>query len=162
MLLARHANSQAPLNSAKAQQACLSDFTWTRAHPTARKKMPNRFTRGSQFGREDFADFCALSARLGRPVTHLVRGHDHVEDRYVIYPAYTEHPVLTTVALSRRLPRESFGPHERVPTAARYIPESLPKLYRLHIPAEVVEAIFPPPPAEPEAAPQSSPDECTT
>lgn len=56
--------------------ACLSDFTWTRAHPTARRKMPNRFTRGSQFGYEDFGAFCDLAARLGRPVTHLVRGHD--------------------------------------------------------------------------------------
>jgi hypothetical protein len=136
--------------------ACLSDFTWTRAHPTARKKMPNRFTRGSQFGREDFAAFCALSARLGRPVTHMVRGHDHVEDRYVIYPAYKEHPMLTTVALSRRLPRESFGPHARAPTLARYVPASLPKLYRLHVPAEVVEAVFP----QPQTAPEPSPEQC--
>ena len=83
--------------------ACLSDFVWTRAHPKARRKMPNRFSRGSQFGYEDFADFCALSARLGRPITHMVRGHDHVEERYAIYPAYHAHPVLTTVALSRRL-----------------------------------------------------------
>ncbi|HEX8483394.1 MAG TPA: metallophosphoesterase [Allosphingosinicella sp.] len=131
--------------------ACLSDFTWTRAHPTARKKMPNRFTRGSQFGREDFAAFCALSARLGRPVTHMVRGHDHVEDRFVIYPAYKDHPVLTTVALSRRLPRESFGPFERAPTMARYIPRSLPGLYRLHVPAELVNAVFPQPEAPAEA-----------
>lgn len=123
--------------------ACLSDFTWTRAHPTARRKMPNRFTRGSQFGREDFDDFCALSARLGRPVTHMVRGHDHVEDRFVIYPAYKAHPILTTVALSRRLPRESFGPFERVPTMARYVPGSLPVLHRLHIPAEMVLSVFP-------------------
>jgi hypothetical protein len=136
--------------------ACLSDFTWTRAHPTARKKMPNRFTRGSQFGREDFAAFCALSARLGRPVTHMVRGHDHVEDRYIIYPAYKAHPVLTTVALSRRLPRESFGPHERVPTMARYIPGSLPKVYRLHIPAELINAVFP----QPEALPEPTQVEC--
>jgi hypothetical protein len=131
--------------------ACLSDFTWTRAHPTARKKMPNRFTRGSQFGREDFAAFCALSARLGRPVTHMVRGHDHVEDRFVIYPAYKAHPILTTVALSRRLPRESFGPYERVPTMARYVPGSLPKLHRLHVPADLVHLVFPaaePAPAE--------------
>ncbi|HEX8308085.1 MAG TPA: metallophosphoesterase [Allosphingosinicella sp.] len=133
--------------------ACLSDFTWTRAHPTARRKMPNRFTRGSQFGREDFADFCALSARLGRPVTHMVRGHDHVEDRFVIYPAYEAHPILTTVALSRRLPRESFGPYARVPTLARYVPRSLPILYRLHIPAELVLSVFPQPQAEPEPAP---------
>jgi hypothetical protein len=130
--------------------ACLSDFTWTRAHPTARKKMPNRFTRGSQFGREDFDSFCALAARLGRPVTHMVRGHDHVEERFVIYPAYKAHPILTTVALSRRLPRESFGPYERVPTMARYVPRSLPILYRLHIPPELVLSVFPQPRAEPE------------
>jgi hypothetical protein len=141
--------------------ACLSDFTWTRAHPTARKKMPNRFTRGSQFGYEDFAAFCALSARLGRPVTHMVRGHDHVEDRYIIYPAYKTHPVLTTVALSRRLPRESFGPHERTPTLARYIPYSLPRPYRLHVPAELVNAIFPAPPAEAEPT-QTPPEGCGT
>jgi hypothetical protein len=140
--------------------ACLSDFTWTRAHPTARRKMPNRFTRGSQFGREDFAAFCALSARMGRPVTHMVRGHDHVEDRYVIYPAYKAHPVLTTVALSRRLPRESFGPHARVPTLARYLEGSLPTLHRLHIPEEVVNAVFPPAPAEREPAPEPAADGC--
>ncbi len=124
---------------------CLSDFTWARAHPTARKKMPNRFTRGSQFGREDFAAFCDLSARMGRPVTHMVRGHDHAEDRYIIYPAYEAHPILTTNALSRRLPREAFGPYERVPAIARYVPGSLPQVYRLHIPAELINSVFPQP-----------------
>jgi hypothetical protein len=123
--------------------ACLSDFTWTRAHPTARKKMPNRFTRGSQFGREDLAAFCELSTRIGRPVTHLVRGHDHSEDRYITYPAYTTHPMLTTVAMSRRLPRESSGPYERVPTLARYVPSSLPQLFRLHIPADLISSTYP-------------------
>ena len=72
--------------------ACLSDFVWTRAHPTARKKLPNRYSRGSQFGFEDFAAFCSLAARLGRPVTHMVRGHDHVEQRFAIYPAYSSSP----------------------------------------------------------------------
>jgi hypothetical protein len=134
--------------------ACLSDFTWTRAHPTARKKMPNRFTRGSQFGHEDFDAFCALSARLGRPVTHMVRGHDHVEEGYAIYPAYKAHPILTTVALSRRLPRQAFGPYERVPTMARYVSGSLPRLYRLHVPGELVNSVFPQPEAE--AAPSEA------
>jgi hypothetical protein len=123
--------------------ACLSDFVWARAHPTARRKMPNRFTRGSQFGYEDFAAFCKLSADIGRPVTHMVRGHDHVDDRYAIYPSYRDYPVLTTVALSRRLPRESFGPRARVPTLARYVPGALPQVHRLHIPATIVEACFP-------------------
>ncbi|RYZ05452.1 MAG: serine/threonine protein phosphatase [Myxococcales bacterium] len=138
---------------------CLSDFVWARAHPKARKKMPNRFSRGSQFGYEDFDDFCALSAKLGRTVTHFVRGHDHVEERYAIYPAYRNHPVLTTVALSRRLPRESFGPYERAPTVARVLPGGLPQVYQLFPPAELVREVFPPaatdtaPDSESESAP---------
>jgi hypothetical protein len=123
--------------------ACLADFVWTRAHPTARKKLPNRFSRGSQFGHEDFAAFCSLSAGLGRRVTHMVRGHDHVEERYAVYPAYQANPVLTTVALSRRLGRESFGPDVRIPTVARAVEASLPQVYRMHIPAEIVREIYP-------------------
>ena len=124
--------------------ACLADFTWSRAHPKARRKLPNRFAKGSQFGYEDFADFCALSAELGRPITHLVRGHDHVEERYAIYPAYHAHPVLTTVALSRRLNRESFGPYERAPTLVRIGRGSLPQVHRLFPPKELIHEVFPP------------------
>jgi len=124
---------------------CLSDFVWTRAHPKARKKLPNRFSRGSQFGYEDFAAFCSLSSGLGRPVTHMVRGHDHVEERYAAYPAYRTHPVLTTVALSRRLSRESFGPYERVPTMAQFVEGALPRVYRLHIPADMIREVYPEP-----------------
>jgi hypothetical protein len=125
--------------------ACLSDFTWTRAHPTARRKMPNRYSRGSQFGREDFDAFCELTNRMGRPVTHMVRGHDHGEERFITYPAYKAHPMLTTVALSRRLPREAFGPFERVPTLARHVQGALPEIHRLHVPAELVSSVFEPP-----------------
>ena len=124
--------------------ACLSDFVWARMHPKARRKMPNRFSRGSQFGYEDFGDFCALTAKLGRPVTHMVRGHDHVEERYAINPAYRDHPVLTTVALSRRLDREQFGPYERAPTLARFVAGSLPQVYQLHIPHDSINEMYPP------------------
>jgi hypothetical protein len=122
---------------------CLSDFVWTRAHPKARKKLPNRFSRGSQFGYEDFAAFCAVSASMGRPVTRMVRGHDHVEERYEAYPAYRTHPVLTIVALSRRLSRESFGPYERAPAIAQYVEGALPRVHRLHIPAEMIRGFYP-------------------
>jgi hypothetical protein len=121
---------------------CLTDFVWTRAHPRARKKLPNRTSRGSQFGYEDFAAFCALSASLDRPVTHMVRGHDHVDERYEIYPAYAATPVLTTVALSRRLARELFGPFVRVPSLARWVRGCLPQVHRLHIPEEHVRACY--------------------
>jgi Calcineurin-like phosphoesterase len=122
---------------------CLTDFTWTRAHPRARRKMPNRTSRGSQFGHEDFADFCALATELERPVTHMVRGHDHVDERFEIYPAYAAHPVLTTVALSRRLPRESFGPYARVPTIAKWVEGTLPQVHRLLVPETIVRELFP-------------------
>jgi len=104
--------------------------------------MPNRTSRGSEFGHEDFAAFCDLSAELGRPVTHMVRGHDHVDERYEIYPAYAAHPVLTTVALSRRLPREAFGAFERVPTIARWVPGTLPQVHRLHVPGALVRDVY--------------------
>jgi hypothetical protein len=123
--------------------ACLSDFVWTRAHPTARKKLPNRYSRGSQFGFEDFAAFCSLAARLGRPVTHMVRGHDHVEQRFAIYPAYSSNPILTTVALSRRLSREFLGPYERAPTVARYVPGRLPQVFRMQMPAGLIAEVYP-------------------
>ena len=123
--------------------SCLSDFVWARAHPTARKKLPNRFTRGSQFGHEDFAAFCSVAASLGRPVTHMVRGHDHVEERYQVYPAYRAYPILTTVALSRRLSREFLGTAERFPTVALYTEGSLPQVFRLHIPADLVREFYP-------------------
>ena len=123
---------------------CLVDFVWSRAHPKARRKMPNRFSRGSQFGYEDFADFCALSTQLGRPITHMVRGHDHVDERYAIYPAYHAHPLVTTVALSRRLNRERFGSYERAPTLVRVLAGSLPQVHQLYPPAALVERVFPP------------------
>ena len=122
---------------------CLSDFVWSRAHPKARKKMPNRTTRGSQFGYEDFAAFCDVATHLGRPVTHMVRGHDHVDDRWAVFPAYAAHPLLTTVALSRQLAREAYGPYERVPTVARWIPGALPQVHRLEIPGAMVRELYP-------------------
>ena len=51
--------------------------------------------------------------------------------------------MLTTVALSRRLARELFGPFVRVPTVARWIRGSLPQVYRLHIPEEHIRRCYP-------------------
>ena len=123
--------------------AVLADFVWARAHPKARLKMPNRFSRGSQFGWQDFANFCALATRLGRPVTHMVRGHDHPDERYAVYPAYNAHPLVTTVALSRRLPREQFGPQERAPTLVRVSDDGVPQILQLHFPPGMVSDYFP-------------------
>lgn len=124
---------------------CLADFVWTRASARARRKIPNRTTRGCQFGREDFALFCALSAELGRPVDRMVRGHDHVEERFAVYEAYRPHPLVTIVALSRRLERETLGPYERTPCVARWVPGGLPQVHRLAIPGELIRELYPEP-----------------
>jgi hypothetical protein len=126
----------------------LQDFVWLRAHPRARKRIPNRTTRGSEFGREDFAAFCALATKLGRPVARLLRGHDHVEERFAIYPAWEQHPALTINTLSHRLPREVFGEYERVPVVARWVRGELPEVRRLFVPAELIREIYPEPVGE--------------
>jgi len=120
----------------------LQDFAWTRAHHRARRKIPNRMSRGSQFGHEDLSAFCRLSAELGRPVRRMVRGHDHEEERYAMPAAYAANPLLTTVALSRRLSRETFGPDVRVPTMARWVEGTLPQVHRLHVPEHMVREAY--------------------
>jgi hypothetical protein len=121
---------------------CLTDFVWTRAHPTARKKMPNRHSKGSQFGHEDFSTFCSLATSLGRTVTHMVRGHDHVESRFAVYPAYSSHPILTTNALSRRLAREFSGQFQREPTIALYKRHALPQVFRIQLPQGLFRSFY--------------------
>jgi hypothetical protein len=121
----------------------LQDFVWLRAHPRARKRIPNRTSRGSEFGREDFEAFCALATRLGRPVARMVRGHDHVEERFAVFPAYASNPVLTINTMSHRLPREVFGPYERVPVVARWLRGELPEAHRLVLPPELIREVYP-------------------
>jgi hypothetical protein len=123
----------------------LQDFVWLRAHPRARKRIPNRTTRGSEFGREDFAAFCEVATRAGRPVSRMLRGHDHVEERFEAFPAWAEHPVLTINTLSHRLPREVFGAYERVPVVARWVRGELPEVRRLFIPPDLIRETYPEP-----------------
>ncbi|HYW07408.1 MAG TPA: metallophosphoesterase [Longimicrobium sp.] len=129
----------------------ITDYVWLRAHPRARKRIPNRTTRGSEFGRDDLAAFAEVATRLGRPVTRLLRGHDHLEDRFELFPAYVEVPVLTINTLSHRLPREVFGTYERVPVIARFVDGEVPEVRRLFIPPELVREIYPEPGGEPAA-----------
>ncbi|HEX8431913.1 MAG TPA: hypothetical protein VF625_11515, partial [Longimicrobium sp.] len=116
-----------------------------RAHPRARKRIPNRTTRGSEFGRDDIAAFAEVATRLGRPVARMLRGHDHLEERYELYPAYVQVPVLTINTLSHRLPREVFGAYERVPVIARFVNGEVPEVRRLFIPPELIRELYPEP-----------------
>lgn len=121
---------------------CLQDFVWTRAHPRARRRLPDRYSRGAEFGIEDFNAFCErASAVLGRPVERMVRGHDHIPERYSVYAGYRRHRIVTINTLASRLSRELTGPFERVPCVARYRPGALPEVHRIRIPGEAIRAV---------------------
>jgi hypothetical protein len=125
------------------QELCLRDFVWTRAHERAKKRIPDRTTRGCEFGREDFAAFCELAEPLvGQPVRRMLRGHDHVEQRYQFYERYETHPILTINAMCHRQTRELLGPFERQPCVARWRSEQLPEVHRLKISPEVIRQVY--------------------
>ena len=126
------------------QPLCLQDFVWTRAHPRAARRVPSRLSRGAEFGRDDFADFCELAETItGRPVKRMIRGHDHVAERFDLYPKYRRRRLVTINTLSRRLPREWGGPPVRVPCIARWRENALPEIHRLLIPEEIVLRMYP-------------------
>ena len=126
---------------------CLGDFLWARIAESARVKRPNRGSRGHEFGWDTLAQFCKLAGEgLGVPVRRLVRGHDHVPDRWQEYPAYADNfvPVLTLNAMGRALegdaPRRDGRPHP-YPVLARYVLNHLPGVIHLPLdPGEVDRA----------------------
>ena len=126
---------------------CLDDFLWARIAESARVKRPNRGSRGHEFGWDTFAQFCKLAAdRLAVPVKRLVRGHDHVPDRWQEYPEYADNfvPVLTLNAMGRALDGDSprrDGRRHPLPVIGRYVPDHLPEVVALPLdPAEVDRA----------------------
>jgi hypothetical protein len=122
---------------------CLQDFVWLRANPDSRRKIPNRGSRGCDFGFEDFARFCERVEKFGAPVRRLLRGHDHVSERYAHYPRYLTHPVVTINTMCRKLGDEVMS--EQCPRAcvARHVWGQLPIIYRMPIdPKEVHQAFF--------------------
>ena len=127
-----------------ARPACLSDFLWARIAERP-KKRPNRGNRGHEFGWNDFADFCKLTTRLGiPPVRRLVRGHDHVAERWQFFPEYAAHPVLTINAMGRRMegePPPDHRPHP-YPVVARHVPGRLPEVVELPLEAGEVNRAF--------------------
>jgi hypothetical protein len=72
---------------------CLQDFTWTRIHRNP-KKIPNRVSKGCQFGFRNFERFCEVVAGVF-PVKHLVNGHEHPSAGYDLQVKYKKNEALT-------------------------------------------------------------------
>ena len=122
---------------------CLQDFTWTRAHERARKKIPNPTSKTSEFGFEDFTRFCEhVSQVLGIPAKRMIRGHDHFEAGHSTYERWSPNQCVTVNTLSRRLSRDPFGTFDRTPCVARWCQEVLPEIHQLIIPAEIIRGFY--------------------
>jgi hypothetical protein len=121
----------------------LQDFVWLRLSPNLPRKRPNRSTRGCEFGYADLADFCAHVEQLNIPAKRLVRGHDHLPQRYATYPKYQATPVLTLNSMCRRLEHEPFAPLVAPVCVAEYLPGQLPRVHPLRLAEEQVRQAFP-------------------
>lgn len=133
-------NTPEDLNS----QLMLSDFVWTRLHESARRKVPNRTTRGCSLGFDDFNAFCDRAAMiLERPITAMLRGHDHVAERYLIHDRYPLRSVVTINAMCRKQSGDVFGPHDRKPVAVRWREGYPLEIFQLEIPSQLIERFYP-------------------
>lgn len=125
---------------------CLQDFVWTRAAARAPKKLPNRSSRGCQFGHQDFDAFCALAQELlERPVNHLLRAHDHIEERFDLHPPYQVNALTTLNTLGHRLGREVSGPYSRNPCVARKRAGEILEIHRLVLDERYLNEVYPEP-----------------
>ena len=119
----------------------MEDLVWLRAHDTAKRKVPNRTARGCQFGVDDLADFFTeLSVLTGKTISRVIRGHDHVPDRWSA-PPHHEGRLLTINAMSWRQ-REPLGSFVRQPVAVRHRSRNLPELFQLEIPEEHILQLY--------------------
>ena len=76
----------------------------------------------------------------------LVRGHDHVTDRWMEYPEYADNyvPVLTINAMGRLLdgePARRDGRTHPFPVVAKHVVNHLPEVYLLPLDAEERESV---------------------
>ena len=130
--------------------ANLDDFVWNRLH-ASRVKLPNRTSRSSSFGADDFHGFRnVMRDQLDWPLEAMVRGHDHVHETQARWYRPGEvkrgnfgERVLTVNTLSHNQPGEinPYAPQNpRQPTLARWQAGSLPTPIVVDIPTELVTA----------------------
>lgn len=112
----------------------LSDFVWTRLHETAKKKLPNRESRGSQLGVKDFEGFISKlvdTAVVGFAPKVFIRGHDHHDGNFKRYDSYKGCSVVTLNAFT--VNRDSYGQKYRDLVLLRWVPSESERmtLFRL-------------------------------
>lgn len=140
--------------------ACLKDFTWTRIH-AARRKIPDRYVSGAQYGYTDFEAFCALQPDWF-PVRRLITGHEHPARGYTLHGTYQVNPALTLLGFGfddlKPMP-EAYRHYRDHLYLGRGVADALPALIPLPVDRGELAMLYPtlaPPPApEAEATPSA-------
>jgi hypothetical protein len=121
----------------------LEDFVWTRLHETAKRRIPNRTTRGCSLGINDFNLFCEKVGRiLDRPIRGMLRGHDHLEEGFRFFDKYETNPVLTINTMCCRHPGEIGGPIERPAVFSKWHKGTMPVVHILNLPGDLVADVY--------------------
>ncbi len=100
-----------------------SDFIWARLHPRAKRRIAVTGTRSRELGAADFHAFTeVMGTKLGFKPTRMIRGHDHIDERFEIYGGPWKGAVLTINSMSWKLPREIGVDGPRDPCVAQWRP----------------------------------------
>jgi hypothetical protein len=129
------------LNSA----GCLEDFTWTRIN-RAPKKIPNRHSRGSEYGFKDFEAFCSLNPAFFA-ATRMITGHEHPADGHLVHASYQVNPAMTVVGLGfdemKVSKKERYEHYRETLSMAQGRPNALPEVMTVPVDRGELQLILP-------------------
>ena len=140
-------------------EPCLKDFTWTRIH-RAPKKIPDRYSTGSQYGFKDFEAFCALKPEWF-PVQRMITGHEHPIEGFTVHTSYKVNPALTLVGFGfddQRPMSSAYQHYKETLHIAQGVTGKLPAVNAVPVDRAELEWMYPQPESESEPEPESRPE----
>ena len=127
-------------------ELALKDFVNARIHAKMPRKRPNRSSSTHQLGREDFELFCKKTTEiLGQPVSRMVKGHEHIPERYSTYEKFIDHPMLVINNMCTRQGEFVIGGDDNSPSppcVARWREGKPPEVHPVKIPRYLIEKIY--------------------
>jgi len=133
--------SENDLNSERA----LTDFTWTRIHSNAPRKIVNRMTTGCELGYENVKAFCDKASEILQiPVKRLICGHQHPCKGKKGVELLKNPEVSVLVLNSSFYPEEIPGmaPEWIIPYIARYRKDELPEEVPVALADDMINAVY--------------------
>jgi hypothetical protein len=123
---------------------CLKDFTWTRITRWP-KKLPDRYSSGSQYGFKDFEAFCQLQPQWF-PVTHMITGHEHPKEGYDLHVNFKVNRALTLAGLGFNeylTSPASYHSYNQVLHLGRGVPKDIPAVLTIQVDTKELELFMP-------------------